>query len=337
MGALDLAAMHALKFLSQGNVVVEDGEFSIRMEFGSRESLISTIKSYTISRGVDYTVYESESQTFYAKCKGYANLIRKKGCWDIKRYNGKYTYTMGTISQDHVKLDSNTIANVIRPLIETYPSIKVNSIIAEVQSRLNYIVSHHKPWLANFLLNSVELVQSNVCQDAKVSYSNKNSKSGEVNGVRVLHRVFGSFYPCITTFRYCKPLVQVDDIHLYEKYNDALLVVVAQDKNQNIVPIAFAIVEGETADAYVITRDGVGIISDRYNSIDAAVARSNGAWLSPRAWHIFCIRHTGSDFLRRFKFPYLHKLVVNIGYSRIEQEYNNNYQRLNERGEADNQ
>ncbi|RYR51035.1 hypothetical protein Ahy_A06g026090 [Arachis hypogaea] len=93
MGALDLAAMHALKFLSQGNVVMEDGEFSIRMEFSSRESLISTIKSYTISRGVSYTVYESESQTFYAKCKGYGirydwlirvNLIRKKGCWEIR-------------------------------------------------------------------------------------------------------------------------------------------------------------------------------------------------------------------------------------------------------------
>ncbi|RYR08401.1 hypothetical protein Ahy_B05g076073 [Arachis hypogaea] len=30
------------------------------MEFGSRDSVISAIKSYTISRGVDYTVYESE-------------------------------------------------------------------------------------------------------------------------------------------------------------------------------------------------------------------------------------------------------------------------------------
>ncbi|RYR09794.1 hypothetical protein Ahy_B05g078204 [Arachis hypogaea] len=44
----------------EGNVVAEDGEFSVGMEFGSRESVISAIKSYTISRGVDYTVYESE-------------------------------------------------------------------------------------------------------------------------------------------------------------------------------------------------------------------------------------------------------------------------------------
>ncbi|RYR15025.1 hypothetical protein Ahy_B04g071761 [Arachis hypogaea] len=45
-------------------------------------------------------------------------------------------------------------------------------------------------------------------------------------------------------------------------------------------------------------------------------------------------RHIGSNFLRRFKAPYLHKLVVNTGYSRTEQEYNKNYQRFKERGEA---
>ncbi|XP_016171235.1 uncharacterized protein LOC107613655 [Arachis ipaensis] len=49
---------------------------------------------------------------------------------------------------------------------------------------------------------------------------------------------------------------------------------------------------------------------------------------------MFCIRHIGSNFLRRFKASYLHKLVVNTGYSRTEQEYNKNYQRLQERGEA---
>ncbi|RYQ85192.1 hypothetical protein Ahy_B10g104688 [Arachis hypogaea] len=64
----------------------------------------------------------------------------------------------------------------------------------------------------------------------------------------------------------------------------------------------------------VVTIDGVGIISDRHNSIDAVIACSNGAWSPPRAWHMFCIRHIGSNFLRRlFKALYLHKLVVNTG------------------------
>ncbi|RYR41203.1 hypothetical protein Ahy_A08g037596 [Arachis hypogaea] len=75
MRVLDLAVMHTLKFseyanMGEGNVMAEDCE----------ESMISAIKSYTISRGVDYTVYESEPHIFYAKCKGY-----DRGCdWLIR-------------------------------------------------------------------------------------------------------------------------------------------------------------------------------------------------------------------------------------------------------------
>ncbi|RYQ84691.1 hypothetical protein Ahy_B10g104144 [Arachis hypogaea] len=154
--------MHAPEFLEyanlgEDNVAMKDSEFSIRIEFGSRESVISTIKSYAIFRGVDYTVHESEPQTFYAKCKGYgtgydwlirASLIRKKGCWETRRYNGKHMCTMETISQDHVMLDSDMIAKASRSLVDADPSIKVKSIIAEVQSRFNYTISYRKAWLA---------------------------------------------------------------------------------------------------------------------------------------------------------------------------------------------
>ncbi|RYR51969.1 hypothetical protein Ahy_A06g026905 [Arachis hypogaea] len=83
MRTLDLEAMHAPEFpeyanTDEGDAAAEDGEFRVGMEFGSRESVISAIKSYTISRGVDYTVYESDPQTFYAKYKGHATKGRPK-------------------------------------------------------------------------------------------------------------------------------------------------------------------------------------------------------------------------------------------------------------------
>ncbi|XP_016186286.1 uncharacterized protein LOC107627995 [Arachis ipaensis] len=90
MRELDLDAMHAPEFPEYSNIGVadpEDGEFWIGMEYSSRKSVVAAIRSYTIARGVDYDVYESEPQTFYAKCKMYgrgcdwliqAILIRKK-------------------------------------------------------------------------------------------------------------------------------------------------------------------------------------------------------------------------------------------------------------------
>ncbi|RYR41725.1 hypothetical protein Ahy_A08g038137 [Arachis hypogaea] len=51
----------------------KDSEFRIRLEYSSRKSVVTAIRSYTIIRGVDYNVYESELQTFYAKYKTYGH------------------------------------------------------------------------------------------------------------------------------------------------------------------------------------------------------------------------------------------------------------------------
>ncbi|XP_016169132.2 uncharacterized protein LOC107611751 [Arachis ipaensis] len=373
MRSLDLEAMNAAEFPQYMNAelpVVADGEFTVGMEFNSREEVIKAMKDYTIRRGVDYRVYESKPTTFYAKCTHYGKgcdwLIRvtkmqKKYCWEIRRYNGSHTCTRSRISQDHSKLDSKTVAEAIKPLVEVDPSLKVKSVITEVQSKFNYTISYRKAWLAK--QKAVESIFEGweasyealpiwfeaMCHkepSAVVHFETMDAYQGDdlVPDIRVLHRVFWSYYPCIRAFRHCKPVVQVDETHLYGKYKGCLLVAVSQDGNNNIVPIAFAIVEGETSDAWyfflsnlrqhVVTRDSVGLISDRHDSIRSAIDRSNGAWSPPRAFHMFCIRHIESNFLRKFKAPYLQKLIVNIGYSKTIREYQMRYERLKERGEA---
>ncbi|RYR44131.1 hypothetical protein Ahy_A08g040516 [Arachis hypogaea] len=373
MRVLDLEAMHVPEFPDYTNAEIPflvDGEFAVGMEFSSREAVIKAIKEYTIRRSVDYRVYESEPLTFYAKCTQYGSgcdwlirvsMISRKYCWVIRRYNGSHTCTRATISQDHSKLNSTTIAEAFKPLVEADPALKVKLVIVEAQSKFNYTVSYRKAWLAK--QKAVEKIFGGweasyealpiwfeaMCHkepSAVVHFETMPAYQGDdlVTDIRVLHRIFWSYYPCIIAFRHCKPVLQVDGTHLYGKYKGCLLVAVSQDGNNNIVPIAFAIVEGETSDAWhfflsnlrqhVVTRDGVGLISDRHESINSAVERSNGAWSPPRAFHMFCIRHIESNFLRKFKVPYVQKLVVNIGYSRTVREYEVRYQRLRERGEA---
>ncbi|RYR01519.1 hypothetical protein Ahy_B06g080397 [Arachis hypogaea] len=321
MRVLDLEAMHVPEFpeyMTAEVPIVADGEFAVGMEFSSREAVIKAIKEYTIRRSVDYRVYESEPLTFYAKCTQYGS-----GCdWLIR---------------DHAKLDSITIAEAIKPLVEADPSLKVKSVIAEVQSKFNYTVSYRKAWLAK------QRAVEKIFGGWEASYE----------ALPIWFQAMCHKEPSAVVHFETMPAYQGDDLvghirvdgtHLYGKYKGCLLVAVSQDGNNNIVPIAFAIVEGETSDAWhfflsnlrqhVVTRDGVGLISDRHESINAAVERSNGAWSPPRAFHMFCIRHIESNFLRKFKAPYLQKLVVNIGYSRTVREYEVRYQRLRERGEA---
>nr|XP_025685558.1 uncharacterized protein LOC112786393 [Arachis hypogaea] len=256
MRSLDLEAMNAPEFPQYMNAelpVVADGEFMVAMEFSSREEVIKAMKDYTIRRGVDYRVYEPEPATFYAKYAQYSKCCD----WLIR----------STISQDHSKLDSKTVAEAIKPLVEVDPSLKVKSVIAEVQSKFNYTINYWKAWLAKQKVvesifggweasyKALPICFEAMCHkepSAVVHYETMPAYQGDdlVPDIRVLHRVFWSYYPCIRAFRHCKPVVQVDGTHLYGKYKGCLLVAVSQDGNNNIVPIAFAIVEGETSDAW---------------------------------------------------------------------------------------
>ncbi|XP_057720180.1 uncharacterized protein LOC130934648 [Arachis stenosperma] len=312
--ALDLDAMNApefSEFVNADPVVVTDGEFVIGIEFSSREIVITAIKDYTICRGVDYRVCESEPTTFYAECVQYGtncdwlirvNLIKRKFCWIIRRYNGSHTCSRTTISQDHAKINSDMIAEVIKPLVDVDPSLKVKSVIAEVQSKFNYMISYRKAWLAkqkaiaNIFCGweaSYEalpswfeaMVKKDPSAAVKIETAPAYQGDEVVQDIRILTRVFWSFYLCIRAFRSCKQIVQIDGTYLYGKYKGALLVAVSQDGNGNIVPLAFAVVEGETSDAWhfflthlrthVVTWDGIGLISDRHDSITSAIARSN--------------------------------------------------------------
>ncbi|RYR33056.1 hypothetical protein Ahy_A10g047605 [Arachis hypogaea] len=71
---VETAVENIVVHLSSSVADLEDGKFQIGMEYNSRKSVIAVIRSYTISRGIDYNVYESEPQTFYAKCK--INFLR---------------------------------------------------------------------------------------------------------------------------------------------------------------------------------------------------------------------------------------------------------------------
>nr|XP_025661114.1 uncharacterized protein LOC112756706 [Arachis hypogaea] len=117
--------------------------------------------------------------------------------------------------------------------------------------------------------------------------------------------------PCIEAFRHCKLLVSIDGTHLYGKYGGTLLVAIAQDGNSSILPVAFALVEGENAESWsfflshlrhhVTPQPGLLVISDRHNGIKAALEAPDGGWLPPAAYRAFCIRHVAANFALTFK------------------------------------
>jgi hypothetical protein len=66
----------------------------------------------------------------------------------------------------------------------------------------------------------------------------------------VLHRVFWSFAQTEHAFRYYHLVVLVDGTFLTEKYRGTLMMVVVVDLEDQIVPMAFALAEGENNESW---------------------------------------------------------------------------------------
>ena len=56
------------------------------------------------------------------------------------------------------------------------------------------------------------------------------------------HRVFWAFGLCIARFIHCRPMISIDATHLYGKYQGKMLIVMAQNANNEVYPLAFAVV-----------------------------------------------------------------------------------------------
>ncbi|XP_020981339.1 uncharacterized protein LOC110272930 [Arachis duranensis] len=142
-----------------------------------------------------------------------------------------------------------------------------------------------------------------------------------------------TFPSCIEAFRHCNALVSFDGTHLYGKYRWTLMVAITQDRNSNIIHIAFALVEGENTESWsfflshfrqhVTPQPGILVILNKHNRIKAALEAPYGGWLPPTTYRTFCIRHVAANFALSFKGKDARSFLVNAAYAKtgVEFEY----------------
>lgn len=318
------------------------------MEFNIKEGCVFAIRQFHIRNCLDYSVYKSNSKRLIIKCvneectfKCRAYVGKGNGKWVITKVSGPHTCMSSTMSQDHRKLDSNLIFNNIKSLINSDASLKVKHIIAHIRETFNYTISYKKAWISKnkviaaiygnwetsyndlpqWLLVMKTFLPGTIIElETLPIFSNEGT---QISGARVFHRLFWAFQPCIKGFAFCKPVVQVDGTWLYGKYMGTLLMAVAQDENKNIFPIAFALVEGETEEAWsfflrnlrmhVTPQPNLCLISDRHQSIKSAYNNPDNGWQHPPSSHVYCIRHIAQNFMREFKDKELRKKNINMG------------------------
>jgi hypothetical protein len=65
------------------------------------------------------------------------------------------------------------------------------------------------------------------------------------SGVRLFKCAAWAFAPCIKAFRYLRPVINIDALHFRERYDGRFLVAVGYDAENQLLSLAFGLIEKE--------------------------------------------------------------------------------------------
>ncbi|XP_055960365.1 uncharacterized protein LOC126676175 [Mercurialis annua] len=330
-------------------LIWEEGkEFAKGMLFNSRLAVQNCATRYHMLANREYKSCRTTLKTIVLVCKNSdicnwrlrATCLKKRGAgdWTLTKYNGPHTCNPQFASQDHRNYRSAMIAEHIRLQLVAQRSIRVKTLQAGIFERLGVRPRYNKTWYAKEkaiakMFGEWDDSFKKICYFMEnVSITNPGTywhaegdpvvRDGEVDPtVRMFKRMFWTYEPMVEGLRYCKPVLFIDGTFLYGKYKMVLLTAQVIDGNNFIMPVAFALVEKESAESWsyfltnvrthVLRERRMCIISDRHPGIMSTMRRPE--WADSDYTHKYCIRHLISNFHTAIGSQYLKVLAERAG------------------------
>ncbi|KAG9450297.1 hypothetical protein H6P81_010262 [Aristolochia fimbriata] len=330
----------------------------VGQRFMTKDALVMYLKDYCISRHVQFRVHKSGSTVYSVRCTSdqcpwhvYTSYSMKLNMWKVRRCNDEHTCLNVELRMDNRLCTSSVICNLIMPNVRMSFTLSPYEIIQLVKDKYHIQVSYSRAWRArnkalvavfggwdesyNLLPQFLKAIKD-TNRGTKYKMITTDDGVREGNFVR-FDRVFWAFGPAIHGFQFCRPFISVDGTHLYGKYKGCLLIATSFDGDNQLFPLAFALVETKNIDTWTwfiscLVRHGVRgrspmcIISDRHSGIIRAVRD-----VFPRPHrHRFCIRHIVANMKKRYSVKDLNKMVWRCASAEIVAHYDHEMQILEE-------
>uniref|UniRef100_K3XQZ9 SWIM-type domain-containing protein n=1 Tax=Setaria italica TaxID=4555 RepID=K3XQZ9_SETIT len=303
------------------------------MKFNSLEELKFFLADYAVRLHRPFSVVHSDKNLRYnVMCKQgchwrvWSRLISSTGQWRISIVVQPHTCRSSQPKREHVQCTAKYLGRRILGIIRKDSETSVPSLVESIFIFSGYRVKYSKAWRAK--QHAVALLWGDWKESygmvprvlSAMTYYNPGVKwcidsCGMMlpdNGVlkHILQRVFWCFPQCSEAFQHCRPVILVDGTFLTGKYKGTLMMAVAVDPEQQLVPLAFALVESENNESWswfmkLVRVHVLGpsrivcMISDRHHGLlNCAKDHIDGF---PPLVHRWCTRHFAANMSRRQK------------------------------------
>jgi hypothetical protein len=210
-----------------------------------------------------------------------------------------------------VEKDNGMSIKQVRALIrKVFPGVhpKYNKLWRAKEIAIGYI---YGSWSGSYellprLLSAI--CSSNPGSKARIATDPVPGRPGD----RLFKRAAWAFKPCIQAFDHLRPVISIDASHLRGRYMGRFLVAVGYDAENQLVPLAFGIVEKEDLEnwgwfmrwlRFEVIEDmrKFCVVSDRHLAIRAVFRSNLYGWsvADGQAVHRYCAQHIAENMLKK--------------------------------------
>ncbi|KAK4401417.1 hypothetical protein Sango_0882400 [Sesamum angolense] len=287
-----------------------DPNFEIGMSFSSKSDFKDAVYGHAVKTKRSLKITKNDSRRIYARCDGEG----LDGC------QKKYEDSFRTDPNRAVKGFRKDVIKDIRCNVSKYQAYRAK------RKALNAIDGAADDQFALLWDYAEELRKSN--PRSNVIMMMTDSDDGNVN------KKFAKFYVMFDALRVgflsgCRPIIGVDGCHLKGPHGGVLLTAVSIDPNNNLYPLAYAIVSGETREAWewflgllksdlnMVREDAYTFISDKQKGLIPAFES-----VFPGSDKRYCVRHLhGNMKTAGFKGLAYKSALWNVARATTESEF----------------
>ncbi|WVZ11151.1 hypothetical protein V8G54_015681 [Vigna mungo] len=310
-----------------------DFKWEVGTYFGQKVDILDTIKTYALENGKKLKFIKNDKRRIRIKCMGakgqcpwmaYFGYMEAMDTWQLRTVIDEHT-----CSREH-KLgvfNARWLSKKLEKTVRENPTIKGLDIRDKISRKWNIAISKNMAYRAKAFASD-EVEGSFIKQYTRIyDYAHELLARNPGSTIKVKleendqKRIFQRFYACLKackdSFMSCRPVIGLDGAFLKGRYGGELLTAVARDANDQMMPLAYVVVEVENKETWkwfmeLLIEDLGGpdfcssltLISDQQKGLLHAVDD-----LLPGIAHRYCVRHLYANFRKKFPGKNLKKLM----------------------------
>ncbi|GLT27962.1 hypothetical protein SLA2020_029250 [Shorea laevis] len=299
----------------------------VGQRFNGVNEFREALRKYALANQFAFKYKKNDNHRVTVKCKTegcpwriHASRLTTTQLICIKKMNPTHTCDGAALMSGN-QANRSWVASIIKEKLKAFPNYKPKDIVNDIKLEYGVQLNYFQAWRGK------EIAREQLQGSYKEAYKQlpfycegiTETNPGSIATFTTkedssFHRLFISFHASLYGFlQGCRPLLFLDSIPLKSKYQETLLAATAVDGDDGVFPVAFSIVDAETAvnwhwflqqlKSALPSSCPLTFIADREKRLKESISE-----IFKDSYHGYCLRYLTEQLLRDLNGQFSHEV-----------------------------